>query len=104
MYMIITPEIKAKKNTALNRTWVEGVSPNAIFVDGFDHCIVGVTVAGAVIYSVDDILKTLVSIEHDWDYDAATEWFDHNIFGAYSLSDESHPKFMITLDGSFVTD
>ena len=104
MYMIITPEIKAKKNTALNRTWVEGVSPNAIFVDGFDHCIVGVTVAGAVIYSVDDILKTLVSIEHDWDYDAATEWFDHNIFGAYSLSDESHPMFMITLDGSFVTD
>lgn len=102
--MIITPKIKAKKNIALKRKWVGGISPDAIFVDGFDHCIVGVTVAGAVIYSVDDILKTLVSIEHDWDYDAAVEWFDHNIFDAYSSSDETHPKFMTTLYGPFVTD
>ena len=102
--MIITPKIKAKKNIALKRKWVGCISPDAIFVDWFDHCIVGVTVAGAVIYSADDILKTLVSIEHDWDYDAAIEWFDHNIFGAYSSSDETHPKFMTTLYGPFVTD
>ena len=90
--MIITPKIE--EQTLSLREWVAEQYPEAIIVNGYDHCIVGLTPKGAVIYSADNIIKTLVAKEHDWDYEDAIEWFDYNIAGSFKGDNESHPKFM----------
>ena len=90
--MIITPKIE--EQTLSLREWVAEQYPEAIIVNGYDHCIVGLTPKGAVIYSADNIIKTLVAKEHDWDYEDAIEWFDYNIAGSFVGDNESHPKFM----------
>lgn len=97
--MIITP--KTEEQTMSSREWVAEQYPEAIIVNGYDHCIVGLTPNGAVIYSADNIIKTLVGMEHDWDYEAAIEWFEYNIAGSFRGDDDAHPKFMFNSDWMF---
>jgi hypothetical protein len=98
--MIITPKTEEKKNISSNRDWVAERFPEAIIITGYDHCIVGVSPVGAVIYATDDIIDTLLAKEHDWGWEDAIEWFDYNIFGSFNPDNELHPKFITTIKQS----
>lgn len=58
---------------------------NLLFLDGFDHCILGLcSIHGTVprvAYSVELIIESLQK-EQGMTYDEATEYFDFNIGGA----------------------
>ena len=57
-------------------------NPEAMFADGYDNAIMGYSSDLRVIYSADQIVKTLV--ERDgMTPDEAIEFFDFNIAGAY---------------------
>jgi hypothetical protein len=49
-------------------------------VDGFDDAIIGITLDGKLVYSIDTIIKILMK---DMSEDDAFEYFDYNIEGAY---------------------
>jgi|SaaInlV_100m_DNA_2_1039680.scaffolds.fasta_scaffold56692_2 hypothetical protein len=96
--MIITPKTE-EKNLSI-REWVAEQSPDSILLTGYDNCVVGISPSGSVIYSTDDILKTLVGMEHDWGWEDAIEWFDYNIFGSVNPDNELHPTFITTIKQS----
>ena len=57
--------------------------PQAILIDGFDECIVGVHIGVAqtnVLYSFGKIIHTLMKRD-EMDYNEACEFFDYNIAG-----------------------
>jgi len=66
---------------------IEQLSDEALILDGYDHCVVGV---GSVfphtdlvlIYSVAKIIEELMS-GSGMDYEEAQEFYDFNIAGAY---------------------
>lgn len=91
--MIITPNANKPEQTI--REWVAESNPNAIMIDGYDHCIIGISRDGRILYSVDDILRTLVGAEHSWNFEDAIEWYEFNIQGAFS-DKKNHPKFIST--------
>ena len=93
MSNLITPNFD-KPNQSI-RDWVVGHNYDAILINGFDHCIMGVTKQGRVIYDVKDILRTLVGMEHHWNYDDAIEWYEYNIQGSFS-NKENDPIFVST--------
>ena len=91
--MIIIPNtIKHKQSI---REWVAEQNQDAIMISGYDHCIIGISKDGRILYSVDDILRTLVGAEHSWNFEDAIEWFEFNIQGAFS-NKKNHPKFVST--------
>lgn len=91
--MIITPN--AKKPEQSIREWVAEINSDAIIINGYDHCVIGISKDGRLLYSVDDILRTLVGAEHSWNFEDAIEWFEFNIQGAFS-DKKNHPKFIST--------
>jgi hypothetical protein len=95
--MIIIPKTE-EKNFSI-REWVAEQSPNSILINGYDHCILGISPTGSVIYSTDDILKTLVGMEHSWNYDDAIEWFEFNIQG--SFTGKQHEPMFVTTSTSY---
>ena len=91
--MIITPNTNKPEQTI--REWVADQNQDAIMINGYDHCIIGISQEGRILYSVDDILRTLVGAEHSWNFEDAIEWFEFNIQGAFS-DKKNHPKFIST--------
>ena len=91
--MIITPKTE-EKNFSI-REWVAEQNQDAIMINGYDHCVIGVSPNGSVIYSVEGILKTLVGIEQTWNYDDAIEWFEYNIQRGFS-NKQHEPIFVQT--------
>ena len=74
-------ENRAKRIEELKET-IEGINPEAMFADGFDHALMGYSSDAKAIYSADQIVETLV--ERDgMTPDEAIEFFDFNIAGAY---------------------
>ena len=74
-------ENRAKRIEELKET-IGDHNPEALFADGFDNAILGYSSDCRVIYSVDQIMETLV--ERDgMTPDEAIEFFDFNIAGAY---------------------
>jgi len=70
-----------------NREWLRHIAPEAILVDGFDDCIIGVGHRGGgggsvIVYDREQIITKLV--ERDGlEYDEAEDHFDYNIAGTY---------------------
>ena len=65
--------------------WLEAIEASAMFADGFDMAIIGITDVEQgyrVCYDIGRILELLV-LEHDMDEEGAIEYFDFNIAGAY---------------------
>ena len=65
--------------------WLEAIDASAMFADGFDMAIMGITEVEQgyrVCYDIGRILEFLV-LEHDMDEEGAIEHFDFNIAGAY---------------------
>lgn len=77
--------------------WLEAIDETALFADGFDGAIIGLTQdslndAFRVCYSVDDCCEILM-VDHDMGYDEAMEFFDFNVRGA--IVGPSTPIFVI---------
>ena len=61
---------------------IQELNPEAMLADGFDDCILGYDKDGRVIYSIEEIVATLM--ERDgMSEEEAIEFFDFNIEGAY---------------------
>ena len=61
---------------------IQELNPEAMLADGFDDCILGYEKDGRVIYSIEEIIATLM--ERDgMSEEEAIEYFDFNIEGAY---------------------
>ena len=74
-------ENRAKRIEELKET-IGDHNPEALFADGFDNAILGYSSDCRVIYSVDQIVETLV--ERDgMTHDEAIEFFNFNIECAY---------------------
>lgn len=72
---------RAKRIEELKDT-IADHNPEALFADGFDNAILGYSTDLRVIYSVDQIMETLV--ERDgMTPDEAIEYFEYNISCAY---------------------
>ena len=59
------------------------LDPELLFADGYDDCIIGLTIRAdvpVVIYSADKIIDKLAN---NMSYEEAQEFFDFNIEGAY---------------------
>jgi hypothetical protein len=60
------------------------LDPDLLFADGFDDCILGITVndkgIAVVLYSEEKIIESLA---RDMPLEEAIEYFDYNIKGAY---------------------
>ena len=90
MSNLIVPN--TNKSESSIRDWIAEHNSNAIMINGYDHCITGLSKEGRVIYEVSDILKTLVGMEHSWNYNDAIEWFEYNIQGSF-CDKENEPIF-----------
>jgi hypothetical protein len=84
------------------REQVASYDENALFADGFDDCIIGVSDSwsGAsrptrVVYSTDKIIAKLMA-DDGCTYEEALEHFDFNIAGAYV--GEHTPVFVKALE------
>ncbi len=65
--------------------WLEAVEAGAMFADGFDDAIMGITEVPdgyRVCYDIGRILELLIT-DHGMDEVEAIEYFDFNIAGAY---------------------
>ena len=65
--------------------WLAAIDSSALFADGFDDAILGLTEVEEgwrVCYDIGRILEILVA-EHGMDVDEAMEYYDFNIGGAY---------------------
>jgi hypothetical protein len=65
--------------------WLEAVEAGAMFADGFDDAIMGITEVPdgyRVCYDIGHILELLIT-DHGMDEVGAIEYFDFNIAGAY---------------------
>lgn len=51
--------------------------PDALLADGFDECIVGVTIEGQVVYDVNKMIEQMMS-QDGMDQDIAQEYFYFN--------------------------
>ena len=82
MGMIITP--KGLEEVLTKREQIEMQFPNATFIEDFDHCIIDLNVDGAVVYSVNKIIATLMSGEHNLCEHDAYDYFDYLLIPQYS--------------------
>lgn len=85
------------------RIKIADVDDEALFADGFDDCIIGVTDSWSgssrpmrVVYSVEKIIDQLV-VDDGLDYVDAEEHFEFNIAGAYV--GERTPVFVRAVEG-----
>jgi hypothetical protein len=65
--------------------WLAAIDSSALFADGFDDAILGLTEVEEgwrVCYDIGRILEILVA-EHGMDVDEAVEYYDFNIEGSY---------------------
>jgi len=65
--------------------WLAAIDSSALFADGFDDAILGLTEVEEgwrVCYDIGRILEILVA-EHGMGVDEAVEYYDFNIAGAY---------------------
>ena len=93
MSNLITPKFDKPEQSI--RDWIAEQNQDAIMINGYDHCILGISIQGSIIYSVEDILKTLVGAEHTWNFDDAIEWFEFNIQGSFT-NKKNEPIFVQT--------
>ena len=82
MSNLITPQNNKSANSI--RQKIVEANPEAIMIQGYDDCIVGVSINDQVIYDVDSIIKKLMGIDHDMNHESAVEWFEFNILGRFS--------------------
>ena len=82
MGMIITPN--GLEEVLTIRVEIEREFPNTNFIEDFVHCIVDVSKAGSVIYSVNKIIATLMSGEHNLCEHDAYDYFDYLLIPQYS--------------------
>jgi hypothetical protein len=80
--MIITPN--GTEEAFGIRMEIEREFPNTTFIEDFDHCIVDVSMSGSVIYSVNKIIATLMSGEHNLCEHDAYDYFDYMIIPQYA--------------------
>ena len=74
-------QARQNRQDALLNT-IQELNPEAMLADGFDDCILGYEKDGRVIYSIEEIIATLM--ERDgMSEEEAIEFFDFNIEGAY---------------------
>lgn len=74
--------------------WLESVDASAIFYDGLDSAIIGLTEdqgAFRVCYKIELCYEALMN--DGMSYEEAVEWFEFNIYNSYV--GESTPIFMI---------
>jgi hypothetical protein len=81
MSNLITPQNKSANSI---RQKIAEANSEAIMIQGYDDCIVGVSINDQVIYDVDSIIKKLMGIDHDMNHESAVEWFEFNILGRFS--------------------
>ncbi|RPG65053.1 MAG: hypothetical protein CBC02_008180 [Flavobacteriaceae bacterium TMED42] len=91
MSNLITPNTNKPDQSI--RDWIAEQNSDAIMINGYDHCILGISPSGSIIYSVEDILKTLVGAEHTWNFDDAIEWFEFNIQRSFT-NKKNEPIFV----------
>jgi hypothetical protein len=68
-------------------TTLEQINPNAVLIDGYQDCLVGITTADnsdnpVAVYSTLCIINKLMRTEA-MDYDEANEYYSYNIAGSY---------------------
>ncbi|MGI9357929.1 MAG: hypothetical protein ACR2ON_00830 [Paracoccaceae bacterium] len=61
---------------------IQELNPEAMLADGFDDCIMGYDKDGRVIYSVEEIVATLMERDSMTE-EEAIEYYDFNIEGSY---------------------
>ena len=78
----------------MNREEIKELIENAIILDGYDDCIVGVTeefgIGNRILYSRDKILEKL---RLDMSEEDAIEFYYYNIVGGYFV--ENNPIFLV---------
>lgn len=77
----------------MNIDTISELYPDAITADGFDDCIIGVTIHGQVVYDARKMIDQLSS-EDGMDQEMALEYFEYNIAGAYVW--ENTPIYIYT--------
>ena len=82
MGIIVTPN--GPEEVLSKREQIAREFPNTVFIEDFDHCIVGVGLSGSVIYSVNEIIATLMSGEHNLCESDAYDYFDYLLIPQYS--------------------
>jgi len=86
MGMIITPN--GLEEVLSKREQIEMQFPNATFIEDFDHCIIDIKMdgraIGSVVYSVNKIIATLMSGEHNLCESDAYDYFDYLLIPQYS--------------------
>ena len=70
-------------NTEERVEWLKSMSDeNAVILypKELDNAIVGVSIYGRLVYSVESLVTEFMNI-HDWDRETAVEWVDFNVLG-----------------------
>ena len=80
--MIITPN--GLEEVLTKREQIERVFPNAVFIEEFDHCIIGNHLDGSVVYSINAIISTLMSGEYSYCEHDAYDYFDYLLIPQYT--------------------
>jgi|SaaInlV_100m_DNA_3_1039692.scaffolds.fasta_scaffold41486_2 hypothetical protein len=82
MGMIVTPN--GLEEVLTMREEIEKVFPNAVFIEEFDHCIIGNYLDGSVVYSINVIISTLMSGKYNYCESDAYDYFDFLLIPQYS--------------------
>lgn len=64
---------------------LEQINPNAVLIDGYQDCLVGITTQShypVAVYSTLCIINKLMRTE-GWDYEESHDYYSHNIAGSY---------------------
>jgi len=80
----------------MNKDILNEFAEDAVILDGFDNCIIGITeefgVGPRILYSKDMILETLTE-NQNMTYHESLEYYEYNILGLYA--GEQTPIFLI---------
>jgi len=76
----ISRKRKERQEALLNT--IQELNPEAMLADGFDECVMGYDKDGRVIYSVEEIIGTLMSRD-GMTHEEAIEFYEFNIECAY---------------------
>jgi len=64
-------------------TKIKALDPRILLADGYNDCLVGVTLRGQEWVALYDASRIVEKLALDMDYEDAMEYFDFNIQGAY---------------------
>lgn len=81
--------------TILDIAWER--NPDALIMDGFDDCVIGVTNTGLFVHSEDKIIRKLMA-DSEIDYAEAVEFYEYNQARAYV--GDNGPIFMEEIDAN----